>query len=361
MKYILHIIAKLYIGGAEKVARDIAMFAPLDYENHFVVFGDEVGDYEQELLNINCKIFHIPYPSESYPNFVENLKKLMREVSYQAVHAHTMFNAGWVMLAAKQMKVPVRVAHAHSALDHGDGVKVKAYEALMRRMILANATDLVGCGVDAGNRLFGEKEFSRRGKLILNGVDTALYAFQPEMRELVRGRLGLTDKFVIGHAGHMIPVKNQSFLIERMPEILKRRKNAVLFLLGDGEDRKKLEETAEGLGLRDKVIMTGNVTNVSDLLNAMDVFAFPSLYEGMPLSILEVQANGLPCILSDRVPEDVFVTDLLTPLPLDNTDAWVSAICKAKRGNSEQYEALVRDSGLEIRSAVKKFYEIYEQ
>lgn len=361
MKYILHIIAKLYIGGAEKVARDIGLYAPEGYENHYVVFGNEVGVYEQPLIDCGCKVFHIPAPGESYPEFVKNLKNLMREYKYEAVHAHTMFNAGWVMLAAKQMNVPVRVAHAHSALDNGSGFVKGIYETAMRKLMLNCATDLVSCGVDAGNRLFGEKAFSERGQLILNGIDTAQFAFNAETREKMREKLGLQNKFVVGHAGHLADVKNQKFLVELMPELLKRKENAVLLLLGEGEDRKMLEDKISGLGLNDKVIMTGNVPNVYDYLCAMDVFAFPSLYEGMPLSIVEVQANGLPCVISDRVPRDVFLTDLLSALSIDSAEPWIDAICSAQRNDPEEYAAILKESGFDINSVVKKFYDIYER
>lgn len=361
MKYILHIIAKLYIGGAEKVARDIGLYAPEGYENHYVVFGGEVGVYEQPLIDCGCRVFHIPAPGESYSAFMGNLKKLMAEYKYEAVHAHTMFNSGWVMLAAKQMNIPVRVAHAHSALDDGNGFVKGIYETAMRSLILNCATDLVSCGVDAGNRLFGEKAFKQRGKLVLNGIDTAQFAFSPETRTAMREKLGLQGEFVVGHAGHLAEVKNQKFLIELMPELLKRKENAVLLLLGEGEDRKMLEDEISELGLNDKVIMTGNVPNVYDYLCAMDVFAFPSLFEGMPLSIVEVQANGLPCIISDRVPKDVFITDLLIPLAIDDAKSWVDAICNAKRVGAEKYAAILKEKGFDVETVVNKFYDIYER
>ena len=361
MKKILNVIGKLYIGGAEKVARDIGLYAPEGYDSHYVVFGDDIGVYEQPLIELGCKVFHMAPPADSYSAFMENLKKLMSEYKYEAVHAHTMFNIGWIMLAAKQMNIPVRVAHAHSALDNGSGFKKGIYETAMRRMILSCATDLVACGVDAGKRLFGEKAFTERGQLILNGIDTAQFAFDSEKREKIRKELGVQDRFVVGHAGHLAPVKNQKFLIELMPELLTKKANAILLLLGEGEERKMLEDKISELGLQNNVIMTGNVPNVYDYLCAMDVFAFPSLYEGMPLSIVEVQANGLPCIISDRVPKDVFITDLLTPLSIDNAEPWIDAICKAQRNEPEKYATILKESGFDISTTVRKFYNIYER
>ncbi len=361
MKRILQIAASLRIGGAEKVARDLGYYAALNgYETDYIVFGDDVGDYEQELIDCGCKIYHLSEPSASYPKYLSSLKQLIRENHYDVVHAHTMFSIGWTMLAAKQCGVPVRVAHAHSALDNGSGIKKRVYEEIMRFLFLKYATDLVACGEAAGIRLFGEQAYRKEGKLILNGIDTQRFSYNPLARQQIREKLHLQDAFVIGHAGHLMEVKNQSYLIHLLPAILEQKPNAKLVLLGEGNDRPMLEKHIHDLMLEDSVIMTGNVRNVQDYLSAMDVFAFPSLYEGMPLSIVEVQANGLPCILSTGVPKDVYLTDLIFPLSLDQPEKWVDAILAAQRKNPERYAAQLRDQGFDTMSAMKKIYSIYE-
>lgn len=360
MTKILVIAAKLNIGGAEKVAADIGLYAdPKKYEVHYVVFGDEVGAYEPELEAHDCKIHHIAPPSDGYRQYLKNLKHLINEHHYDVIHAHTMFNIGWAMLAGKLYGVPIRVSHAHSALDERRSAKVRIYELLMRIAILLCATDLVACGINAGERLYGRREFRKRGKLILNGIDTQSFAFDAEKRRVFREKLGLSDRFVIGHAGHLVPVKNQAFLLELMPEIRRERPDAFLLLLGEGEDRPMLENMINELRLQDCVCMTGGVRNVPDYLCAMDVFAFPSIYEGMPLSVIEVQANGLPCIISDRVPKDVFLTDLIHPLPLEEKAAWVESLCKARRRLPEKYAATMAESGFDVSAAMDKIYEIY--
>ncbi len=362
MRKVLIIASKLYIGGAEKVAADIGFYAdPAEYEVHYVVFGDEVGAYEQDLENHGCKIFHLPQPSDSYRAYLKNLKKLIQTYHYDAIHAHTMFNIGWAMLAGRLYGVPVRVSHAHSALRERRSLKVRLYEAVMHALILTCATALVACGVQAGERLYGKRAFAKRGLRILNGIDTQRFAFDAAKREVFRAELGLTDRFVIGHAGHLAAVKNQTFLLDFMPTLRKRRPDAFLLLLGEGEDRAALEQRIRDLHLQDCVRLTGNVRNVPDYLSAMDVFAFPSLYEGMPLSIIEVQANGLPCVISDRVPEDVFLTDLIHPLPLEQPVQWVSAICAAHRENAAQYAARMHCSGLDVSTAMEEIYKIYNR
>lgn len=362
MKRCLQITASLRIGGAEKVARDIGLEARrLGYEVDYLVFGDEVCGYERELEDNGCRMIHIPSPSENYRRYFGTLKRLMRENKYHVVHAHTMFSIGWAMLAARQCGVPIRIAHAHSALNNGHSPKKSIYEQLMRTLILHNATDLVACGNAAGIRLFGREAYEKAGKCILNGIAVDQFAFSKEARNRVRRELQLHDAFVIGHVGHLAPVKNQAFLIRLLPQIIERRPNAKLLLLGDGEDREKLKAMIREAKLEDRVIMTGNVRNVPDYLSAMDVFAFPSLFEGMPLSVVEVQANGLPCVLSTEVPRDVYLTDLIRPVSLEHPEKWVEAICSAERSEVRRYSSELRSMGLNTESIMRKYAEIYER
>ena len=359
MKKILIIAGALHIGGAEKVCRDIGLYSAGRCIVHYLVFSDNAGEYEDELIESGCKVFHTAPPSEGHIAYCRYLKRLIRSEHYDAVHSHTMFNSGWAMLAAKQCGVPVRIAHSHSALDVPRSAFFRFYESLMRRMILQNATVYAACGQKAGERLYGKKSFDSKGVLLLNGISTASFAFDEEARARIRKQCGLEDRFVIGHAGHLAEVKNQSFLIRLMPVILKSRHNAFLILLGDGTDREMLQNLILQLGLDKYVRLTGNVNNVGDYLSAMDVFAFPSLYEGLPLSIVEVQANGLPCIISDRVPKDVFITDLLTPVSLDAKNAWVDAICSAHRTDSLSYCEIVRQSGMDSEIFAEKVFSLY--
>lgn len=362
MKRALEIIGKLYIGGAERVARDIGFYAdPEKFQIDYVVFGNDIGAYEADLSAKGCRIFHIPPPSDGYRAYCGNLRKLIRENRYDIVHAHTMFNSGWAMLVAKKEDVPIRIAHSHTIRGpERRSVAQNLYEKTMRRVILHDATDLIGCGQAAGEWLFGRKAFQKRGQVILNGIDTGRFMYSESDRKKTREALGLTDRFVIGHVGHMFPVKNQAFLIRLLPELIKKRAGATLLFLGDGQDRPALNELACQLGVEDYVIMTGNVPDVWRYLSAMDVFAFPSLYEGMPLAIVEAQANGLPCVLSDRIPKDVFLTEQVTPLSLEaDSKSWVSALLRAKRGDPEKSRSILRALELDTKSAMNRIYAIY--
>ena len=359
-KKVLIIAAKLYIGGAEKVARDIALYAPEGkYEFHYLVFGDEVGAYEAQVIEKGAKVFHWAQPSEGYFPFFRKLLKLMKQEHYHAVHAHTMFNCGFVMLAAALAGVPLRISHSHSALTTNPSFPKRIYEKVMQFLILRCSTDLVACGIAAGKRLFGDRSDVQ---LILNGIDTAQFVYNAQKRDEIRRKWQLESRLVLGHAGHLAEVKNQVFLLDLMPLILEKRPDAMLLLLGEGDDRPMLEQKIQDMHLENSVIMTGNVINVADYLSAMDVFVFPSLYEGLPLSILEVQANGLPCIISDSVPKDVFLTDLIHPLSLkDAKGQWVSAILGAHRNDPTGYNNLLQQSEYTVETAMGKLYQLYSE
>ena len=362
MKHILQVPAHLFTGGVEKVAKDIGMYADRDkYQVDYIVFDKEKGDYEPDLLAHGCRVFRLQEPSYDYGKFIRELTQIMSETQYDIVHAHTMFNIGWIMMVAKRMGIPVRVAHAHSALKNNKGLKKKCYELVMRHLIIKYATDFVACGEKAGIRLYGERIYKQKGNLILNGIDIGSFRFNSANRNKIRSQLEIKNRFVIGHAGHLAAVKNQKYLIELMPEILKQRPDAILLLLGDGSDKQMLKDLIGKKKLQNYVIMTGNVSNVHEYLSAMDVFAFPSLFEGMPLSILEAQANGLPCILSTGVPKDVRLTDLVVPLKLNDKTTWINMICKAKRAYPEKYSEILYQLGVDVNSAMKKIYAIYER
>lgn len=363
MKKILVIIGKLSIGGAEKVAYDIGHYRDKNkFDCHYIVFGDYIGEYEEQLTSDGCRIIHMPVPASDYRLYINNLKTLMEKEKYDVVHCHTMFNSGLVMLMAKIQKVPCRISHSHSICSSKSRkLTKKIYEHIMRCIINRSSTRCVGCGKAAGEWLFGKKKFDKSGVLVYNGIDTSIFSFNEESRKKIREQLNLTDNFVVGHVGHLAKVKNQEFLIKLMPEILKINPKAKLLLLGEGDDRQMLETLIKESALENQVIMTGNVMNVHEYLSAMDVFAFPSIYEGMPLSIIEVQSNGLPCVISEAVPQDVFLTDLLTKLSLQADKAeWIRAICDASRNDSEKYSEIMFKTGFDNQMMLQKIYGLYE-
>ena len=363
MKRVLIICGKLCIGGAEKVAYSIGHYADKEkYECHYIVFGADEGEYEKRLYDDGCKIFHIQEPAKSYLEYMKTICNLINTHSYDVIHCHTMFNSGIVMLLAKLKKVPNRITHSHSICsDVKRPIAKKIYERIMRYLICRCATDYVACGQKSGEWLYGEKFFRKNGMLLLNGIDTLKFQYNEIKRKEIREKLDLEGNWVVGHVGHLAEVKNQKFLLELLPELIKKNSKVRLLLVGEGPEREKLEQKIVEMKLSDYVIMTGNVMDVENYLSAMDVFVFPSLYEGMPLAMLEVQTNGLPAVMSNTVPKDVHLTNLLTVLSLnDSYEKWVQAIRSSCRRESEKYCSQMYEQGYDIKTMVKKIYALYE-
>lgn len=364
MAKVLIIIGKLYIGGAERIGRDIGYYADkTKYEIHYLVFGDEIGAYEEELKNVGCVIHHTASPSQNYIYYYQFLKDLIKTEKFDIIHSHTMFSSGWAMLVGKVCGVPIRIAHSHTIRGpEKRGVIKSTYENIMRQIIIHTATNLVACGKGAGDWFYGRKTFQKRGQLIYNGIGLGEFTYSEEARYEIRNQHEIQENFVIGHVGHLATVKNQSFLLRLMPDILKISPNAVLILLGDGEDKTLLKNQVKQLNLQNHVIMTGNVNNVGEYMSAMDVFVFPSLYEGMPLALVEAQTNGLPCLISDHIPEDIHLTDLVKAMPLEDASRqWICAITEARRADSSVYAEKMYQLGFDISGMLKRIYQLYEK
>ena len=363
MKKVLIIAGGLQVGGAERVAANISKYAPEgEFEFHYIVFEGIENVYGAEIEEKGGKVFVLPSPSSSYKRYIQQLDKLMKENHYIALHSHTMFNSGISLFIALLNKIPCRIAHSHTTKTEVNVSFVKRiYQNLMRAIIRFTATDYFACGIQAGYWLFGKSAFDKKGVIINNGIDTNEFSFSKEYRKQIREKYGIEERFIIGHSGTLIPLKNQKFLIELLPEIKKRKPGVVLMLLGGGdeENQKRLKKVAEDNGVSDSVIFCGQVMNVYEYLSAFDVFTFPSLREGTPLALLEAQTNGLPCIVSSNIPSDAFLTDLVKQISLQDKSDWIQYICNAQRVKSEKYSLVIDKAGYSAISAYKKIYSIY--
>ena len=360
---VLEIVADLKIGGAQRVAANIAKYAPEGMRFTYLVFGSEIGDYEAELRAEGHEIVHVSSPKKSRLAFSKALMHQLKSGRYDVVHCHTMYSCGLVMFIAKLMGVPGRISHSHTAKDQAGNRSSfrSAYKRLMQGLIWFCGTDYLACGTDAGAELYGTVRFQKKGVVIKNGIDTAAYRYSARNRTAARNALGLQNEFIIGHVGHYEAVKNQKFLIQLMPKLLNTRKDAMLLMYGGGSQRQELENEITALGLNEHARVMGNANNIPEVLSAFDVFAFPSLFEGTPLALLEAQANGVPCVISDCIPEDACVTDLIKKLPLDNHDAWIQTILNSKRDEKKDYTGVLHSQYEDIHDSMKQLYGVFSK
>lgn len=360
MKKVLIICAGLQFGGVERFATNIIKFAPKgEYRFDYLIF-EGLGDaYVPEIEEKGGRVITFPSPQQGYRNYIKKLGDLIEQNHYDVVHSHTQFNSGINLWVAKKHGVPIRIAHSHTtAHENAISKKQRVYEKLMRKLILKNATVRCSCGVDAGKWMYGDHSFI----VIDNGIDAELFAYNEENRRNIRNRYNISNEaFVIGHSGTISKLKNQAFLIQLLPEIRKIKKNAELMLIGTGseDEQKHLVSLAKANGMMDYVHFIGAVLNVDEFLSAFDVFAFPSLREGTPLALIEAQANGLPCVISDTIPNDAIVTDLVIQIPLNNRSAWINSVGNAIREDSGQYNISLSKTDYNARNSYKKLYDLY--
>jgi len=287
----------------------------------FLVNKNVIGDYDEEIKRLGGKIYVTPglnpFKWFKYQKYMKNFFKEHPE--YKIIHCQNEAMGFPALYAAKKSGVPVRIAHSHNTktrLDFKWPIKI-LYKYLLRLV----ATDFVACSHAAGKYLFGKDV-----KVINNAIDTTKFTYNEELRNKLRKKMKLENKFVIGHVGRFEPQKNHNFLIDVFNNYNKINKESVLLLVGEGSLKEKIETKVNKLGLKDKVIFTGSIPNVNEIYQVMDLFLLPSFHEGLPVVGIEAQYSGLPCLLSKKITKETAISNLCKFLDINTIDHWVNEI-----------------------------------
>ena len=342
---ILHIVTYMGRGGLETMLMNYYRAINRNrIQFDFLTHRDFRADYDDEIEALGGRIYRLPNLNPFSRGYLGALDRFFAEhPEYRIVHSHLDCMSAIPLKAAKKHGVPVRIAHAHNSNQSRDAKYL--LKLFYKRMIARNATQLFACSEEAGKWMFGDTIC----RVLNNAIDAGKYAFDAGVRSTVRRKLGLpADALVVGHVGRFDSQKNHRFLVEIFE---KMTVDAWLLLVGDGVLRPDVEQQAATLGIRDRIIFTGVRTDVDRLLQAMDVFLMPSLFEGLPVSIVEAQAAGLPCLISDKVPIECKKTDLITQLPLDASPAeWAEAVLAAAKQPRTDTLMQIREAGFDIRA-----------
>ncbi len=319
-------------GGAETFLMKI--YRRLDksrYQMDFCINVKEKCFYEDEITSMGGKIFRIPPKSENTKEFSRALADIVKNEGYEYVLRITSSAMGFMDLKIAK-KAGARICAARSS-NSSDGGGAKAYIAhRLGKMLYNKYVDVKIAPSDlAAIYTFGQKTYDRgRVSILNNGVDIEHFSFDREKRDNIRRELGLSDKYTVGHIGRFSKQKNHSFLLKIFADICTKKPDSRLLLVGGGELEGEIRTQAKALGIYDRVVLAGVRSDIPALLSAMDVFVFPSFYEGMPNTVIEAQANGLSCIISDTITKDANVTGAVSYLSLeDNADIWANAAVSA--------------------------------
>lgn len=299
-------------GGAEKITVDlIENMDRTGMDFYFLVFGNEVGNYEERVQKMEGKVIHIARPLFPYLKYKLDLKNVWELYGpFDIVHTHTLLNNGINCRIFYGFGCKRLISHSHSTnSNRKNNFITQIYESLMKHMIRRYATDYLACGKEAGEYLYGKEFFKRKGTVIRNGVEFSTVSFRPETRKLLRDQMGLQNTCVIGHVARLEKIKNHEFVLEILKELNNFFDDFLYMIVGEGPYREAIENKIKELKLEGQVLMLGNRDDVHIIQNMFDLVIYPSLYEGIPVALIEAQVNGVPCIVSENVSKEVRIRE----------------------------------------------------
>ena len=357
---VLQVVGRMDYGGTETLLMNLLRVLDQNsIQYDFVAQTPEECAYDQEIYSYGAKIYRCPHISwrnlKSYREWWQ--KFFLEHPEYLIVHGHSRGSAPIYLDEAKKAG-RIAILHCHSG---SYGLGVKGLVRFLWQLPLYHISNYkFACSYDAGVSQFGKKS---KFYVIKNGISSERYVYNPEIRKKVRDEFHFHGKLVIGNVSRFESPKNHEFLLEIFKEILKIEPNAVLMLVGTGSKKERIEEIAKTSGIEDKVCFTGARNDVNELLQGMDIFVFPSLYEGLPLALIESQAAGLPTFTSAKVvAPEVKITDILHFISLKRTaKEWARIIMKTVRDGSERRDMSkeVIEAGFDIRNTQKWLEDFY--
>lgn len=366
---VLHFPIRNTNGGITRSAMKYWRFIDKNkFQFDFATCSEKI-DFENKILRTGCKVHYISCYAEANPEqFYKEIKNILLEGEYDAVHLNTSWWKGTLAeQTAKDAGVKVIIVHARSTyIDINDEekrhIELLNHEKCKREFNMNLATHYMACSKQAADFLFGPQ--IPREKIIIfhNALDIKRYSFDPQKRDIMRRKLNLEGKYVIGNIGRLVYQKNHKFLVECFCEVIKRNPEAILMLIGAGELEQEIRKQVAECGISDKVLFIGESDCVEEYLQAMDVFAFPTRFEGLGNVLIEAQTAGLKCITSTNVPEETHITDNITYLPLEISQ-WVPEIMKYTDGYLRQnLDEQISDAGYyDITKEIKVLERIYSE
>lgn len=359
---ILQVVTIMNLGGLENFLMNL--YRKIDREQiqfDFLVHRKEKGVFDDEIKSLGGKIYDMPalHPLKiiSYQRKLSQFFKNHPE--YKIVHSHLNEGSVFVLYAAKKCGVPVRIAHSHTDTTTG---RFGLLREIPKLRVNNYSNYNFACTENAGKWLFRKSEF----KIIVNGIDTKRFGFNRNIRNDIRSKLNLNDNnYLVGNISNFTQPKNLTFLISIFWEFLKIKPKSKLVLIGHGGLKDRIIRQVKEYDIEDHVIFAGAVTNPEDYLSAMDLFLFPSLFEGLPLTLVEAQCNGLPVLMSDTISKECILTELVFTMSLDkSTKDWAEELTNLSRlerelNQREIYAEQIKEKGFDVEDNVIELSDFY--
>lgn len=358
---VLHAVVNMNRGGAETLLMNL--YRNIDRSViQFDFLTCKEGSYDEEIRSLGGAIYRIPYVTDvGHFKYIKALDDFFSaQKQYKIVHAHMDKMSGFILRAARKAGIPYRLAHSHNTESEGSLV-TKGYKWYAGNYISFHASHYIACSRKASNWLFGKK--SDKAMILKNAIDSNRFTYSKEIESQIRQGLCIrSGAFVAGHVGRFCQQKNHLFLIDVFNELTKIRPDAYLILVGDGPLKGEVEEKVKVLGLENKIFFLGIREDVANILQSMDVLIFPSFHEGLPLTLIEAQGAGVPCLISDVISKESDIgANLITYENLNRSKKVWALRALLMVQDKETKSQFIQSSGYDITSTATQLEAFYQE
>ncbi len=366
MKKILHMTPPEVCNGVYRyIFNHMPFMNQTEYKFSFLTKAADVLRETEEYKRYHFPVYQLnTVQRDGRERFIKEIRGILSE-GFDAVHLHTSVWRGFLIEEiAMEMKIPRVIVHSHNSgidfLSEEEREAIwKEHVYYKNRFSMEYATDVCACSQKAADWLFSEKIPRERIQMLPNAIDVKRFRFNDSARNRLRRELGIEDRIVIGNVGRYSFAKNQEFLIRCFTQAYKRNKKLYLILIGQGENIFNVKSLVDRLGIGESIQCLGWMDNIPDFLQAMDLFCLPSKFEGLPISVLEAQAAGLRCLVSDTVARETDITGLVEFIPLEE-ERWTAAITEAKAAPDRMWmDASFDKAGYSMEASCKKLVQLY--
>lgn len=364
---VLNLFTIMNRGGAETMVMNYYRFIDKSkVQFDFLVHRNEKGAYDDEIEKMGGRIYHMcPIFPQNFTRYKKLLKDFFDEHDeYKIIHSHMSELGYFAFKEAQKHGNIIKICHAHNAPDFStESLKEKAksvFRNYFKSNIIKYTDKMFVCSYAAGDWLYG-KDNRKQFIMLNNAVDSQKFAYNKIEAENLKKELGIENKFVLLNVGRFNTQKNHTFLIDIFNSVLKKNPESVLLLAGNGNLEQEIKEKVTKLSIEKNVLFLGLRDDIDKILEASDVFVFPSLFEGLPVTMVEAQSSGIKCVISDGVPPQCIMTENVEVVPLKkNCEEWADEILKFKDGYERKNQTqAISEKGFDVRANAKMLENFY--
>lgn len=364
---VLHVTSSLNKNGTETFLMNL--YRKIDREKFdfdFLVFTDSTTGYYEEVESLGARIYRLPARRDSFVRYLSNLQSFFKSdvfKEYSVVH-YSGCNISSILplYFAKKYGCDHILVHSHSSANIS-GLHNHILHNINRQFIPRLCNEYLACSNAAAKWFYRNLHLGKEVKILNNGIDLSTFFYDNELRNKKRKHLGLSNKLVISNISRFEEVKNHSFILDVFYELKNKATDAILLLVGDGSLVSEIKDKAKSLGIFDQCLFLGSRDDINDILNISDAILFPSFFEGVPLSLIEAQACGLPIFASTNVSSEVDITGLVQFLSLtEHPYNWADTILNSLKIHKRYDRGLdLTSNGYNLNKTVKLIENIYSK